>query len=200
MINLSKINKSIEPYINFSEYYEQAQKKNQKNIEAISISSFNKSKQEIESRLVNLKYVINNEWIFFSNYQSQKSKSFESHSQIAALFYWNSINVQIRIKGNIFKTNKEFSDKHFKNRLAGKNALAISSNQSEKINSFSDVKTNYKIALENNDKLFQRPDYWGGYSFIPYYFEFWEGHDLRLNQRKVFEIIDNKWIDYIIQP
>ena len=65
MINLSKINKSIEPYINFSEYYEQAQKKNQKNIEAISISSFNKSKQEIESRLVNLKYVINNEWIFF---------------------------------------------------------------------------------------------------------------------------------------
>ena len=32
-----------------------------------------------------------------------------------------------------------------------------------------------------------RPDFWGGFSFVPYYFEFWQGHKNRLNKRHVFE-------------
>ena len=79
----------------------------------------------MDSRFVNLKYVINDEWIFFSNYNSPKSKQFESHDQISAVIYWNSINVQIRMKAKIQKTNLEFSNEHFQSRDMTKNLLAI---------------------------------------------------------------------------
>ena len=45
-----------------------------------------------------------------------------------------------------------------------------------------------------------RPNFWGGYSFIPYYFEFWEGHESRLNKRDVYEMKSNEWEHGILQP
>ena len=42
-----------------------------------------------------------------------------------------------------------------------------------------------------------RPDFWGGYSFIPYYFEFWQGHENRLNKRHVFEQQDDRMVGAI---
>ena len=44
------------------------------------------------------------------------------------------------------------------------------------------------------------PDYWGGFVFRPYYFEFWEGHDSRLNRRMVFELNNNQWDNFFLQP
>ena len=70
-------------------------------VEAISISSFSKELDIVDSRYVNLKIVDNEDFIFFSNYQSPKAKQFESHDQISALIYWSKINVQILLS-NIF--------------------------------------------------------------------------------------------------
>ena len=114
MINIDKMS-ITEPYNMFRKYYEEARNKEQKIIEAISISSYDKN-NIVDSRFVNLKYVIDDEWIFFSNYNSPKSKQFESHDQISAVIYWNSINVQIRMKAKIQKTNLEFSNEHFQSR------------------------------------------------------------------------------------
>ena len=44
------------------------------------------------------------------------------------------------------------------------------------------------------------PDYWGGFAFTPYYFEFWEGHKSRINKRLVFKKIEKNWEKSIIQP
>ena len=89
------------PYKRFENYYNNAEKNNQNYIEAISISSFSKEHNEVNSRYVNLKYIKGNEWIFFSNYDSPKSNEFKEHDQICATFFWNQINVQIRIKAKI---------------------------------------------------------------------------------------------------
>ena len=80
---------------------------------------------------------------------SPKASAFNSHNQIAALIYWSSINVQIRMKANIKKTSKEFNQKYFFDRSEEKNALAISSNQSKQIDSYSQVKENYNKSLES---------------------------------------------------
>ena len=50
----------------------------QKNIEAISISSYDLKHKEVSSRFVNLKFLENDEFIFFSNYDSPKSLAFNS--------------------------------------------------------------------------------------------------------------------------
>ncbi len=195
------INPSTEkPYIRFQSLYQDALANDQRGIEAISVSSYNLKTNEVEARYVNLKYIADNEWIFFSNYNSPKAQQFESHSQISVLIFWPSINTQIRIKAFISKTSIEFSDKHFKGRSKEKNALAISSSQSQPVDSFDEVKKNFHQTLNAMTSDTARPDFWGGFSFIPYYFEFWQGHKNRLNKRHVFEQQDDEWIERLLQP
>ena len=195
-LNLS----SEKPYLHFKSSYQAALDSGQKGIEAISVSSFNKTSNEVEARYVNLKYIDGNEWIFFSNYNSPKSQQFKSHNQVSVLIYWASTNTQIRMKAKISKTSAEFSDQHFQGRTKEKNALAISSNQSQTIDSFDEVSKNFYNTLENMTTETNRPNFWGGYSFTPYYFEFWQGHENRLNKRLVFEKQDKEWIEQILQP
>ena len=191
---------NLQPYSIFKNFYSLAIKNNQKYVEAISISSFNKDIDEVQSRMVNLKYILNEEWIFFSNYLSPKSKSFETHDQISATFYWDSINTQIRMKAKIKKTSSVFSDEHYRLRAIEKNALAISSKQSNRIKTYQEVIENYNIALKNYDNESKRPEYWGGFSFTPYYFEFWEGNDYRINKREVFSLEGDRWENFLLQP
>ena len=198
MINFTDASNEI-PYILLKEKYDEALNRNQKNIEAISIASFDNKTKEVDSRYVNLKFISNDEFIFFSNYDSPKAASFNLHNQVAALVYWPSINVQIRMKAKIKKTSNEYNQKYFLHRSEKKNALAISSNQSKPIDSYNQVKENYNKSLKNDD-LKKCPEFWGGYSFTPYYFEFWEGHESRLNKREVFEKNDDSWKHLILQP
>ena len=195
------INPSKEkPYTQFQSLYNEALANNQRGIEAISVSSYNQEMSEVEARYVNLKYIADNEWIFFSNYNSPKAQQFNTHNQVSVLIFWSSINTQIRMKALISKTSIEFSDDHFKGRSKEKNALAISSNQSKIIDSFDEVKRNFNQALNAITPNTVRPDYWGGFSFIPYYFEFWKGHKNRLNKRYVYEQQDSKWEERLLQP
>ena len=195
------INPSTEkPYIRFQSLYQDALANDQRGIEAISVSSYDLKTNEVEARYVNLKYINDNEWIFFSNYNSPKAQQFVSHSQISALIFWPSINAQIRIKASISKTSIEFSDEHFKGRTKEKNALAISSNQSQRIDSFDEVTKNFYLAFDSLTPDTARPNHWGGFSFIPYYFEFWQGHKNRLNKRHVFEQKDDEWVERLLQP
>ena len=103
------------------------------------------------------------------------------------------------MKAKIYKLDESLSDNYFKNRLKEKNALAISSMQSESISSFDLVKKNYLYALENQD-LSKRPKSWGGYRFAPHEFEFWLGHKHRLNQRTHFKLSNGVWKKTLLQP
>ena len=59
---------------------------------------------------------------------------------------------------------------------------------------------NFENTLSNKTQDYTRPSYWGGYSFKPYYFEFWEGHASRINKREVFNMNGNSWKYCILQP
>tara|TARA_B100000965_G_C19588356_1_gene756857 strand:- start:1126 stop:1725 length:600 start_codon:yes stop_codon:yes gene_type:complete len=199
MINFIDLSKDL-PHQKFKEFYDLAKKRGQNIIEAISISSFSTKKNEVNARYVNLKYIKDDEWIFFSSYESPKSIEFKEHDQICATFFWDVTNTQIRIKGKIKKTSQEFSDYHYLNRNIKKNVLAHSSNQSQVISSYEDVVKKYNRMKANKKILKFRPKNWGGFSFIPYYFEFWEGDEHRLNKRECFYLDNKKWKNYFLEP
>lgn len=199
MIKFLKKNTSS-PYEIFHSYYLEALKVKQESLDVIAVSSFNKNLEEVDSRYVNLKYINDEEWIFFSNYNSKKGQDFINHNQVSFLLYWNKIDFQLRMKGKIVKTSKKFSDEHFQSRSAKKNALAISSKQSKEIASYEEVINNYNQVLNNMSSLTQRPSYWGGYSFIPNHFEFWKGHESRINKREAFDKINGIWKHSFLQP
>lgn len=188
-----------EPYKKIKKYYDKAIDSNQNSIEAISISSYNTHKQEVNSRLVNLKFIDNEEFIFFSNYKSTKSIEFQSHNQISAILFWPAIKLQIRFKGKISQKSQEFNERYFKARSLEKNALAISSNQSEIINSFQDVINKFERTKKTKN-LSKCPLYWGGYSFRPFEIEFWEGGEFRLNKRNLYRKDNATWNHFILEP
>ena len=198
MIKFHELN-SNEPFQIFKEKYNYAMSNGQKNIEAINISSFSKSLNEVNSRMVNIKIINNTNFIFFTNYESPKSRDFEEHNQVTAVFYWNSVDVQIRFKAYIKKTSKSYNNNYFSTRSKQKNALAISSKQSNIVESYESVVKNYKNSLET-ENLTRCPKYWGGYSLSPYYFEFWEGNESRINKREVYSLINNNWNKFYLQP
>ena len=187
------------PYLILRDKYDAAVKEGQINVEAISIASYSKQKMEVDSRFVNLKFIDEQQFIFFTNYNSPKSISFDSHNQISALIFWESINTQIRIKANIYRTSKQYNQHYFKNRSPNKNALSISSNQSELAESYSEIKAKYNKIKKSSD-LTICPDYWGGFAFTPYYFEFWEGHESRINKREAYNKVGNVWNHSFLQP
>ncbi len=199
MISIFNLEKSP-PYEKFQKLYDDAIKLKQPSIEAICISSYSKNLSLVDSRFVNLKYVRENEWIFFSNYNSVKAMQFDEHNQISACMYWHKTDTQIRLKAKIKKSDKNFSDNHYIKREISKNALAHSSNQSKIINSYDDVKNKYAKCLNDENLLIKRPEYWGGYSFVPYQIEFWVGNPNRLNYREMHEMVDESWTKTILEP
>ena len=198
MIKFINISNS-EPYQKLYSLYQSALSKGQQVIEAVCISSYSKDEKEVDARFVNLNCVDEDKLIFFTNYKSPKSIQFRFHNQIALTFYWTSINVQIRIKGRVSMLDKNRSDNHFEKRDYRKNALAIASKQSQEIKTYEDFIDIYNNILANND-LKKRPDYWGGYSVLPYYFEFWEGHESRVNKRIAYNLNDKDWKSSFLQP
>ncbi len=192
-----KFKNPSKPMLCLKEFYDYAVKNGEKFPEACAISSSDRC-NNVDSRFINIKYILDDELIFFSNYKSPKAKQFESCSKISALFFWNTINVQIRIKAKIAKTNSKFSDLHFMDREESKNILAIISDQSKEISSYEDIVDKYNNF--NNTQLIKRPEYWGGYSFKPYYFEFWEGHENRINKREAFILNKSSWENFFLQP
>lgn len=187
------------PFKIFKKKYDDALLAGQRNIEAICISSFDMMSNTVDSRYVNIKYLDNNIFIFFTNYKSPKSLAFKSHNQISGLFYWSSTNTQIRIKAKIKKTTKEFNKLYFNKRSINKNLLAISSNQSQPISSYDEVIKKYNLLKDKND-IVECPDYWGGYFFSPYEIEFWVGHENRLNKRDLYIKKNKNWIHSILEP
>ena len=198
MIEFKNLNQEI-PYLLFKEKYDEALNAGQRNIEAISIASFNKEKNEVDSRFVNLKIVDNDSFVFFSNYNSPKSIAFKSHNQVSINIYWSIINLQIRMKAKISKKERSYNQAYFLKRSAEKNALAISSDQSQLISSYDLVVKNYNEVKKDMD-LKECPEYWGGFVFKPYEIEFWEGNSFRLNKRNMYKLVDNTWHHNILQP
>lgn len=193
--------KNNHPFVKLKEIYDVAVSFEQKSIEAMALSTLDQTCLEVNSRYVNAKFIDGDKIIFFSNYESVKAKDINSNNTVSCLFYWDSVRVQIRIKGIITMCDPSFSDEYFKNRDQKKNALAISSNQSKKIESYEDVIKKYNYIL-NKDRNFleSRPIYWGGYMIEPKYIEFWNGHDSRLNKREVMTLDNNIWVSHYLEP
>lgn len=188
-----------EPYCKIKSFYDLALSKNEKNIQAFLIASYSSENKQVDSRYVNLKIIDADRWIFFSNYNSPKGHQFRDHPAVSALLFWQEINIQIRMKGEVSMIPSEESDKYFSARSKEKNALAISSNQSKKIDSYSSVISKYESAYKNLD-LSTRPSNWGGYSFTPIEIEFWQGHARRLNKRELYNLNNGEWIKSILEP
>ena len=112
-----------------------------------------------------------------------KAKEFISNQNVALNFFWDSINIQVRIQGVINKLDEKKSDKYFYSRDIKKNLLAIISKQSESLDSYKTFTEKFYDELNHKDITFLESDQiFRGYTINASSIEFWEGNRNRLNK------------------
>ncbi len=157
--------------------------------------------KEVYVRMVLLKIIMEDGFVFFTNMKSKKGQHFNANKNLSMCFYWESIHKQIRIVGRGSVVSKKISDDYFNSRPRGSQIGAWASKQSSEIPSFDYLKKREKH-FEKKFEDFQvpRPDYWEGIKIKPREFEFWQQGDFRLHQREGYYLKNKNWKRKILSP
>lgn len=147
------------------------------------------------SRVVLLKQVDENGFVFFTNYHSAKAQQLESNPYAALVFYWPQLDRQVRIEGKVERTSVAESAEYFQTRPRESQIGAWASPQSSVITG-RDVLEERAKELEEyyRDREIECPGHWGGYRLRPDRIEFWKNRVGRLHDRILYErTADGAW-------
>ena len=172
------------------------QETNAMTISTIGLDGFPKS------RVVLLKKVNEEGFVFFTNYHSEKGLAMANNPNVCLSFFWHGAERQIIIKGSAEKIDEKSSNDYFESRPRGSQLGALVSNQSEVITHRQYLEDKLaKLEDEYQGKLIERPEYWGGYIVKPLEIEFWQGRKNRLHDRVRYMIENNKdWTKSRLSP
>jgi len=144
------------------------------------------------ARMVLLKQVDHDGFVFFTNYRSAKARQLDANPFAALVFYWNLLERQVRVEGSVVRTSAEESREYFQTRPRESQIGAWASEQSEVI-AGRDVLERRARELETLycDRDVDCPEHWGGYRLKPDRIEFWKGRVGRLHDRILYELDPN---------
>jgi len=145
-------------------------------------------------RTVLLKAYDQHGFVFYTNYNSRKSKEISNNPQVCVVFPWYDLHRQLIIQGSVQKVSPAESLKYFISRPFGSKLAAWVSNQSQVVTSRNLLEMKMKEMKEKfkNGEV-PLPDFWGGYKIIPETFEFWQGQPNRLHDRIYYTIREERW-------
>lgn len=177
-----ELEKLLDPFKLFNEWFEQAKQKELRDPNAMQLATVAEDGMP-SIRTVLLKDIIDRKFVFYTNYESRKSKEIFKTKKVALCFYWKSLNRQVRIVGGIEKLSEVFSDKYFHSRSAGSRIGAWASDQSRPLESRDTLMKKVKFYQNKFKTKIPRPKNWGGFLIDPLEFEFWQDGEFRLHDR-----------------
>ena len=192
---------NLNPFKQFKKWMNEAIKNKIFEPTAMSLSTINK-KNKISNRVVLLKDVKNNCFVFYTNLKSRKSYELNTNKNVAAVFWWPEIGKQVRIEGYVTMVSKKKADLYFFTRSRKSQIGAWASNQSSILKDRKTLIKRYKIIEKRfENKNITRPNFWSGYEIKPFLFEFWQVRENRLHDRIVYKRINKKkWKKYRLSP
>lgn len=146
------------------------------------------------SRIVLLKQIKEDGFVFFTNYDSRKAQDIACNKYCALNFVWHELERQVRIEGIVEKISEEESDSYFEMRPLKSKLGAWVSPQSKIIPDRAYLEgliADFESKLGNTQ--ISRPENWGGYIVKPNLIEFWQGRESRLHDRIQYTKTDDSW-------
>jgi len=180
------------PLLMFKKWYQEAYDQNCASPNAMSVCTVSQNGQP-SSRTVYMREVLEEGFIFYTNYNSKKGRNLANNPKVSALFFWDCNEQQVRVEGEAEKIPTELSDDYFAARPRVSQIGAWASEQSSEIESRQTLEERVKFFEAKFPNTVPRPPHWGGYIIKPTYFEFWQGRLGRLHDRICYTAKNNDW-------
>ena len=191
---------NIDPFLHFDRLMKQAIEQKVPEANAMSLATVDE-KGTPSVRIVYLKEVSQEGFVFYGNYDSHKGQDIAANPMVCLNFHWPVLWHQIRITGKASKISAEESDKYFATRARLSQIGAWASKQSEVIPAHDWLTRR----VQEFEKQFEgqevpRPPNWGGWRVIPEEIEFWFGLNGRLHERYIYRRNGKAWETFQRSP
>jgi pyridoxamine 5'-phosphate oxidase len=182
-----------DPITQFKKWFDEVALSEQPDAEAMTLSTATHDGR-VAARVVLLKGCDDRGFVFFTNYESHKSREMMANPRVALTFYWHALHRQVRIEGLAEKVKPEESEEYFQTRPRGSQIGAWASPQSEEISDREALERRVcEIETRFKDRPINCPPFWGGFRVKAERVEFWQGRESRLHDRILYTLRDNKW-------
>ena len=143
-------------------------------------------------RMVLLKEIEADAFVFYTNYDSRKGEEIMFAGKAAFVMHWKSLRRQIRVRGTVTREDGEKADEYYASRSLKSRLGAWASKQSQPLGSRSELMAEVAKLTARLGTNPPRPKFWGGFRIHPTEIEFWADGAFRLHDRFRWEWIGNK--------
>lgn len=135
------------------------------------------------ARVVLLKDIEDDAFVFYTNYTSAKANELDGAGKAAFVMHWKTLRRQVRARGIIERENGPAADAYYNSRSLNSRLGAWASNQSDPLASREELAAAFEAAKEQHGNNPTRPPFWGGFRLRPLELEFWADGADRLHDR-----------------
>jgi len=173
------------PFVIAQEWLKEAEAAELNDPNAIALSTVDSSGMP-NVRMVLLKGVEEDAFVFYTNYESAKAQEIDGAGKVAFVMHWKSLRRQIRVRGTVVKEDGAIADAYFQSRSLKSRLGAWASKQSRPLKNRATLLAEVAKITTKHGANPERPPFWGGYRISPTEIEFWADGDFRLHDRFVW--------------
>ena len=188
------------PFDQFQRWFEEAHAAGAPEANAMTLATVD-AEGRPDARMVLLKGVDEQGFLFFTDYRSAKARDLGAHTDAALVFWWYELERQVRVRGTVEQLPQATAADYFASRPRGSQLGAWASEQSAVISG----RAVLDRRLEEVTGRFAAgdvslPPHWGGYRVIPSVVEFWQGRPDRLHDRLRYRREGTDWVVERLAP
>jgi pyridoxamine 5'-phosphate oxidase len=190
---------TTDPMALFDEWFREAEQAGVEVPEAMTLATAGGDGAP-SARMVLLKGV-DDDFVFYTGYDSRKASDLEQNRRAALVFYWRPLGRQVRVEGRVDRVQEAESAAYFATRPRGSQLAAWASHQSRPLESRDELERRYmELEREYEGREVPLPPHWGGFRLRPERIEFWQHRDNRLHVRVCYTRAREGWTAETLSP